>query len=104
MNSGGAPKICARPNFWNDMITSWMRGQPMKTASMMNAGVRSASGAQGTPRFLRGVTGSDGPAGDDEGGADAGAGMVVMARLLLLIVSDAFGHGTGCPAHARHPV
>src|SRR6478736_7433015 len=103
MNSGGAPKICARPNFWNDMMTSCTSGQPMNTASMMRAGVSSASGAHGNLRRLRAGPGSDGAAAFE---VTSGMEIVDMARLLSRGFCRTWGPadmGRGAP-HAGRPV
>jgi hypothetical protein len=38
---GRAPKTCARPNSWKDVMMSWMSGHPVMRASTMIAGVSS---------------------------------------------------------------
>src|SRR5690606_34213901 len=103
MNSGGAPKICSRPNFWKDMITSWTSGQPTNTAIMMNAGVSSASGAHGNRRARRG-SGPVGPPAESggvaDGETDGDAERVATARLLSV---QSMGMARGAP-HAGRPV
>jgi hypothetical protein len=75
----------------------------MKTTSMMRAGVINASGAHGKLRFF-GCSGSGRDSGDGTGGADASAGIVVMANLLSRIVSSPVRAWNGVPRGTEHPV